>query len=79
MKKIFMGAAVASLLFACSGESSDGFQLSIDIPSAGDSPVKVTLEGDSVIYEGNLTDGSLTANLSDFDNQFTMVQIMELG
>ena len=42
MKKIFMGAAVASLLFACSGESSDGFQLSIDIPSAGDSPVKVT-------------------------------------
>jgi thiol-disulfide isomerase/thioredoxin len=79
MKKIFMGAAVASLLFACSGESSDGIQLSIDIPSAGDSPVKVTLEGDSVIYEGNLTDGSLTANLSDVDHQIVMIQIMELG
>jgi thiol-disulfide isomerase/thioredoxin len=79
MKKILMGAAVASLLFACSGESADGFQLSIDIPSAGNSPVKVSLEGDSVIYEGTLTDGSLTAELADFGHQFAMVQIMELG
>ena len=40
MKKIFMGAAVASLLFACSGESSDGFQLSIDIPSLVIAPLR---------------------------------------
>ena len=79
MKKILMGAAVASLLFACSSESSDGFQLSIDIPSANNSPVKVSLEGDSVIYEGTLTDGSLTAEVANFGHQFAMVQIMELG
>lgn len=74
-----MGAAVASLLFACSGESSDSFQLSIDIPSAGNSPVKVTLEGDSVVFEGTLTNGTLTTDIQDFGHQFAMVQIMELG
>ncbi|HCP40488.1 MAG TPA: hypothetical protein DIT65_01730 [Cryomorphaceae bacterium] len=79
MKKFFIGGAVAALFFACSVESSEGFQLNIDIPSAGNSPIKVTLEGDSVVYEGTLTDGLLTANLDDFDNQFTMVQVTELG
>ena len=37
------------------------------------------MEGDSIIYDGNLTDGKLSANIDPIDNQFTMVQVLELG
>ena len=79
MKKILIIAAVASLLSACNNNTSEGFELTIDIPSAGNSPVKVSIEGDSIIYDGNLTDGKLSANIDPIDNQFTMVQVLELG
>ena len=79
MKKILIIAAVASLLSACNNNTSQGFELTIDIPSAGNSPVKVSIEGDSIIYDGNLTDGKLSANIDPIDNQFTMVQVLELG
>lgn len=79
MKKILIIAAVASLLSACNNSTSQGFELTIDIPSAGNSPVKVSIEGDSIIYDGNLTDGKLSASIDPIDNQFTMVQVLELG
>ena len=79
MKKILIIAAVASFLSACNNNASEGFDLTIDIPSAGNSPVKVSIEGDSIIYDGNLTDGKLSANIDHIDNQFTMVQVLELG
>ncbi len=79
MKKILIIAAVASLLSACNNNTSEGFELTIDIPSAGNSPVKVSIEGDSIIYDGNLTDGKLSASIDPIDNQFTMVQVLELG
>ena len=78
MKKILI-AAVASFLSACNNNVSEGFELTIDIPSAGNSPVKVSIEGDSIIYDGNLTDGKLSASIDPIDNQFTMVQVLELG
>ncbi len=78
MKKILIIAAVASLLSACNNNTSQGFELTIDIPSAGNSPVKVSIEGDSIIYDGNLTDGKLSASIDPIDNQFTMVQVLEL-
>ena len=79
MKKIIILTAVASFLFACNSEVTEGFELNIDIPSAGQSPVKVTIEGDSVLFDGNLTDGKLTATIDAIDNQFAMVQVLELG
>lgn len=79
MKKILIIAAVASFLSACNNNVSEGFELTIDIPSAGNSPVKVSIEGDSIIYDGNLTDGKLSASIDPIDNQFTMVQVLELG
>ena len=51
MKKILIIATVASLLSACNNSTSEGFELTIDIPSAGNSPVKVSIEGDSIFYD----------------------------
>ena len=79
MKKIIIIAALASFLSACNNYGSEGFELTIDIPSAENSAVKVSIEGDSVIYDGNLTDGKLSARINPIDNQFTMVQVLELG
>jgi thiol-disulfide isomerase/thioredoxin len=78
MKKLLTVITSASILFACTS-NHEGFQLLIDIPEAGNSAVKVTLEGDSIIYDGNLENGELKANIADIDHQFAMVQIQELG
>jgi thiol-disulfide isomerase/thioredoxin len=79
MKKIFIVASIAALVAACSNEGSEVFQLSIDVPQAGESPVKVSLEGDSILFEGTLSEGKLTAELPAIKSQYAMIQVMELG
>ena len=78
MKKFLTVFTTASILFACTS-NHEGFELNIDIPEAGNSAVKVTLEGDSIIYDGYLENGKLKVNVADFDHQFAMIQIQELG
>ena len=55
MKKLLLGVFASIAFIACTSE--EGFELAINAPDAGDSPVKLTIEGDQVLYEGNLSNG----------------------
>ena len=77
MKKLLLSIFASIAFIACTSE--EGFELSINAPDAGDSPVKLTIEGDQVLYEGNLSNGELTIRVEDFVNQYAMIQIAELG
>lgn len=77
MKKLLLGAVVLGAMVACTEQ--EGFELSIDAPMGGNSPIKVTIENDEVLFEGNLEDGKLTTRIGDIPNQYAMVQIAELG
>ncbi len=78
MKKLVLGVVASAALFACTSEQ-EGFELSIDAPAAGNSPVKVSIENNEILFEGTLNDGKLKTNIADFPNQFAMVEIAELG
>ena len=77
MKKLLLGVFASIAFIACTSE--EGFELAINAPDAGDSPVKLTIEGDQVLYEGNLSNGKITIRVEDFVNQYAMIQIAELG
>lgn len=70
---------MASLLFACSTPTEEGFSINFNIPTAGNSPVKVSLEGDSTLFEGTLTDGKLEGIAPNIEPQFVLVQVPEIG
>lgn len=78
MKKLVFGALASAALFACTSKEGK-FELTIDAPLAGDSPVKVALENDQVIFEGNLNNGKLSAYIDDVPYQYAMLEISELG
>jgi len=77
MKKVMLSVAVAAILASCAPET--GFDLTIDAQSAGDSPVKLSLENQEVLYEGTLSNGKLSVHIEDFPHQYAMVEIAELG
>ena len=77
MKKVMLSVAAAAILASCAPET--GFDLTIDAQSAGDSPVKLSLENQEVLYEGTLSAGKLTVHIDDFPHQYAMVEIAELG
>lgn len=78
MKKLVFSALASAALFACT--SNEGkFELNIDAPLAGNSPVKIALENDQVIFEGNLKDGKLSAFIDEVPFQYAMLEISELG
>ena len=64
MKKVMLSVAAAAILASCAPET--GFDLTIDPQSAGDSPVKLSLENQEVLYEGTLSAGKLTVHIDDF-------------
>ena len=72
-----LSVAVAAILASCAPET--GFDLTIDAQSAGDSPVKLSLENQEVLYEGTLSNGKLSVHIEDFPHQYAMVEIAELG
>jgi len=78
MKKLVLGVVASAALFACTSEQ-EGFELSIDAPAAGNSPVKVSIENNEILFEGTLSDGKLTTHIADIPNQFAMIEIAELG
>ena len=55
------------------------FNISIDIPQAGNSAVRISLENKQNLFEGALKDGRLDISLSDILPQHVMVQIEQLG
>ena len=55
------------------------FNISIDIPQAGNSAVRISLENKQNLFEGALNDGRLDISLSDILPQHVMVQIEQLG
>jgi len=78
MKKFLLAVVSAAFLAACS--APDGtFNLSIDIPEAGNSPVRISLEDNQILFEGELKSGSLNVNLDDILPQNVMVQIKQFG
>ena len=77
MKKVILSVAAAAIMASCAPET--GFDLTIDAQSAGDSPVKLSLENQEVLFEGVLSDGTLTVHIDDFPHQYAMVEIAELG
>ena len=77
MKKVMLSVAAAAILASCAPET--GFDLTIDAQSAGDSPVKLSLENQEVLYEGTLNAGKLAVHIDDFPHQYAMVEIAELG
>jgi thiol-disulfide isomerase/thioredoxin len=94
MKKFLLAAVSAVFLATCStpdsstenarldtsNESSMGnFNISIDIPEAGNSAVRISLENNQILFEGALEGGRLDANLDDILPQHVMVQIEQLG
>jgi thiol-disulfide isomerase/thioredoxin len=94
MKKFLLAAVSAVFLFSCStpdsstenasldtsNESSMGnFNISIDIPQAGNSAVRISLENKQNLFEGALNDGRLDISLSEILPQHVMVQIEQLG
>ncbi len=78
MKKFLIAAASAAFLAACSAPEGM-FNLSIDIPEAGNSPVRISLEDNQTLFEGELIMGSLDVNIDDILPQHVMVQIEQLG
>jgi thiol-disulfide isomerase/thioredoxin len=78
MKKLVLGVLASAALFACTSDK-EGFELRIDAPAAGNSPVKVSIENNEILFEGTLNDGKLATHIPDFPNQFAMVEIAELG
>lgn len=77
MKKLLLGALVIGTMVACTEQ--EGFELSINAPMGGDSPIKLTIENDEVLFEGTLEDGKLTTRIDDIPLQYAMIQIAELG
>ncbi len=53
MKKFLLAAVSAAFLAACSAPEGT-FNLSIDIPEAGNSPVRISLEDNQILFEGEL-------------------------
>ena len=78
MKKFLLAAVGAAFLAACSAPEGT-FNLSIDIPEAGNSPVRISLEDNETLFEGELNGGSLDVNVNDILPQHVMVQIEQLG
>jgi len=78
MKKFLIAAVSVALFVGCSAPEGT-FNLSIDIPEAGDSPVRISLEDNEVLFEGNLSNGKLDTDIDDILEQHVMVQIQELG
>ncbi len=78
MKKFLLAAVSAAFLAACSAPEGT-FNLSIDIPEAGNSPVRISLEDNQILFEGELKGGSLDVNVDDILPQHVMVQIEQLG
>lgn len=78
MKKFLLAVVSAAFLAACSAPEGT-FNLSIDIPEAGNSPVRISLEDNQILFEGELKSGSLDVNLDDILPQNVMVQIKQFG
>ena len=78
MKKFLLAAVGAVFLAACSAPEGT-FNLSIDIPEAVNSPVRISLEDNKTLFEGELNGGSLDVNVNDILPQHVMVQIEQLG
>jgi len=77
MKKFLLAVVSAAFLAACSAPEGT-FNLSIDIPKAGNSPVRIFLEGEQVLFEGELDEGSLDVHIDDILAQHVIVQIDSL-
>jgi len=60
-------------------QNEQTFNISIDIPQAGNSAVRISLENKQNLFEGALNDGRLDISLSDILPQHVMVQIEQLG
>lgn len=75
---VWLSISVA-LLILVPPTSKTGFDFTIDAQSAGDSPVKLSLENQEVLYEGTLNAGKLAVHIDDFPHQYAMVEIAELG
>ena len=78
MKKFLLAAVSLTFLTTCSPPEGM-FNLSIDIPEAGNSPVRISLEDNETLFEGELNGGSLDVNVDDILPQHVMVQIEQLG
>jgi thiol-disulfide isomerase/thioredoxin len=77
MKKLVLGVASAAILASC-GAPENTFELNINV-GEGNGPVKVSLEDNQVLFDGELKNGKLSTYISDIPEQHVMIQIQDLG
>lgn len=77
MKKLLLGLSAAALLVAC-GPKENEFSLTLNVPEGVEGPVKLALEDNEIIFEGEISGGTLTANVPNFEHQYAMIQIANL-
>lgn len=74
MKKILFGAMSAVLLASCA-TPEEGFELNIVTSEEVSGPVKVAIEGNEAVIEGELKDGKFSGRVPNMPAQYALVQI----